>query len=118
MTSMNSFENKSFLSSIRGGDFAHPGEEEAIDLVLSYIKPKLHETVLDAGCGLGATADTIGKKTGAIVVGVDLDADAMAYANGPLSGRAIHPWRHRAARRSGAAEGGSHLRLQLAIRLP
>lgn len=81
MTSMNSFENKSFLSSIRGGDFAHPGEEEAIDLVLSYIKPKLHETVLDAGCGLGATADTIGKKTGAIVVGVDLDADAMAYAN-------------------------------------
>jgi SAM-dependent methyltransferase len=37
--------------------------------------------VLDAGCGLGATADVIGKRTGAIVVGVDLDADAMAYAN-------------------------------------
>jgi cyclopropane fatty-acyl-phospholipid synthase-like methyltransferase len=78
---MNSFENKSFLASIRGDDFAHPGEEEAIDLVLSYVKPEPHETVLDAGCGLGATADTIGKRTGAIVLGVDLDADAMAHAN-------------------------------------
>lgn len=81
MTPMNSFENKEFLARIRGGDFAHPGEEDAIDLVLSHLKPEPRETVLDAGCGLGATADAIGKKTGAVVVGVDLDAESMRYAN-------------------------------------
>ena len=81
MSTMNSFENKSFLARIREGDFAHPGEEEAIDLVLSHVKPEPREMVLDAGCGLGATADVIGKKTGAVVVGVDLDADATHYAN-------------------------------------
>lgn len=79
---MNTFENKAFLARVRGGDFAHPGEEEAIDLVLSYVKPEPRETVLDAGCGLGATADAIGKKTGAVVVGVDLDEESMRYANG------------------------------------
>ena len=78
---MNSFENKSFLARIRGGNYAHPGEEEAIDLVLSHVRPEPRETVLDAGCGLGATANAIGKKTGAVVVGVDLDAEAMSYAN-------------------------------------
>lgn len=81
MTAMNTFENKTFLARIRGGDFAHPGEEEAIDLVLSHLKPEPRETVLDAGCGLGATADAIGKKTGAVVVGVDLDSESMRYAN-------------------------------------
>jgi len=81
MSTMNSFENKTYLASIRGGDFAHPGEEEAIDLVLSYLRPEPRETVLDAGCGLGATADAIGKKTGAVVVGVDLDAESIGYAN-------------------------------------
>ncbi|MEM7397434.1 MAG: methyltransferase domain-containing protein [Pseudomonadota bacterium] len=81
MGTMNSFENKSFLAQIRGSDFAHPGEEGAIDLVLSHVRPEPHQTVLDAGCGLGATADAIGQKTGAVVVGVDLDADAMSYAN-------------------------------------
>lgn len=78
---MNTFENKAFLAHVRGGDFAHPGEEEAINLVLSHVKPEPRETVLDAGCGLGGTADAIGKKTGAVVVGVDLDAESMRYAN-------------------------------------
>ena len=81
MTGMNSFDNKSFLARIRGGDFAHPGEEDAIDLVLSHVGPAPGETVLDAGCGLGATADAIGRKAGASVVGVDLDADTVGYAN-------------------------------------
>jgi cyclopropane fatty-acyl-phospholipid synthase-like methyltransferase len=81
MTGMNSFDNKTFLARIRGGDFAHPGEEDAIDLVLSHVSPAPGETVLDAGCGLGATADAIGTKTGAVVVGVDLDADSVRYAS-------------------------------------
>ncbi|MEM7191354.1 MAG: methyltransferase domain-containing protein [Pseudomonadota bacterium] len=78
---MNSFANKEFLALIRGGDFAHPGEEEAIDLVLSHLNLSANETVLDAGCGRGGTADAIGKKTGAVVIGVDLDAESMAFAN-------------------------------------
>ena len=91
MTSMNSFENKAFLARVRGGDFAHPGEEEAIDLVLSHVKPEARETVLDAACGLGATADAIGKKTGAVVVGVDLDAESMRYTNAAYQGSQFIP---------------------------
>lgn len=83
---MNTFANKEFLARIRGGDFAHPGEEEAIDLVLSHLSPGPGETVLDAGCGRGATADAIAKKTGADVIGVDLDAQSIGYANATYPG--------------------------------
>ena len=87
MTGMNTFDNKTFLARIRGGDFAHPGEDDAIDLVLSHVSPASGETVLDAGCGLGATADAIAKKTGADVVGVDLDAESVRYAGGRYEDR-------------------------------
>ncbi|MCC0057656.1 MAG: methyltransferase domain-containing protein [Hyphomicrobiaceae bacterium] len=83
---MNSFANKEYLARIRGGDFAHPGEEEAIDLVLSYLRPRSGETVLDAGCGRGATADAIRKKTSADVIGVDLDAQSIGYAKATYPG--------------------------------
>lgn len=83
---MNSFENKEYLARIRGGDFAHPGEEEAIDLVLSHLRPGANETVLDAGCGRGATADAIQTLTGARVAGVDLDAQSIAYAKATYPG--------------------------------
>lgn len=91
MTGMNSFDNKSFLARIRGGDFAHPGEEDAIDLVLSHVSPAPSGTVLDAGSGLGATADAIGRKTGASVVGVDLDAQSVGYANSRYPDRQFIP---------------------------
>lgn len=38
------------------------------------------ERVLDLGCGIGAVAHDVAEKAGAYVVGVDLDADAIAQA--------------------------------------
>lgn len=38
---MNSFTGKTILSFLRGGDYAHPGEEEAIQLTFSGFEKML-----------------------------------------------------------------------------
>lgn len=73
------------LAQVRKGDYAHPGDEEAIDLLLSKIANVAPHSlsnakVLDAGCGLGGTANYIQNKLAADVVGIDIDSAAIAYA--------------------------------------
>ena len=53
---MNSFQGKQALALIRGGDYAHAGEEEAIELTLSSVEKNSATQILDAGCGRGGTA--------------------------------------------------------------
>ena len=48
---MNSPKGKELLAMIRRGDYAHPGEEEAINLVFKHRKPEAGCRILDAGCG-------------------------------------------------------------------
>lgn len=73
------------LSEVRGGDFAHAGDKDSIDHVLTFISEIkgaewLHnKTVLDAGCGFGGTADYIQKKTNSKVYGVDIDVEAIRH---------------------------------------
>lgn len=50
-------QNKKFLSFIRNGDYAHAGEEEAIELAMSGIEKNPQRNILDVGCGLGGTAN-------------------------------------------------------------
>ena len=78
--SLNSFEGKRLLSMVRSGDFAHPGEQEAIDLILSS-KDLRDSYVLDAGCGRGGTADHLKRAGSSHVVGVDLDTESIEYAS-------------------------------------
>jgi SAM-dependent methyltransferase len=72
------------LSQLRGGDYAHPGDEEAIDLVLAKvlsIDPNMAEKkTLDVGCGFGGTAQYFKNKGFKHVEGIDIDAAAIAYA--------------------------------------
>jgi cyclopropane fatty-acyl-phospholipid synthase-like methyltransferase len=72
------------LARLRAGDYAHPGETEAIDIFLTHLKthafrPLLH--VLDVGCGRGGTAHYL-KSTlpAARVYGIDRDEKAIAHA--------------------------------------
>ncbi len=50
---MNSASGKAILSLVREGDYAHPGEEQAIDLVFRTFLKKSDCQVLDLGCGRG-----------------------------------------------------------------
>ena len=44
---------KRLLALVREGDYAHPGEAEAIRLLLAGVRPDEHRRILDAGCGGG-----------------------------------------------------------------
>jgi len=76
------------LAQVRHGDFAHPGDTQAIDLVLEKVQKLLHHPdenlgqiqALDLGCGLGGTAAYIQQKTTWKIAGLDQDPAAIQYA--------------------------------------
>lgn len=77
---LNSPQGKQILATIRQGDYAHPGEEEAIAISLSGLSPNPLQRVLDVGCGRGGTADWIQRQGWSNVAGIDRDAEAISYA--------------------------------------
>lgn len=77
---MNSPEGKSILALVRGGAFAHAGEAEAIELALAGISKDADRAVLDAGCGLGGTADYVRQHGWGKVTGFDIDAASVELA--------------------------------------
>lgn len=74
------FEGKQLLAFLRGDDYAHPGEEEAIVQVFSHLPKNKERTILDVGCGLGKTAQFIQSQGWGKVAGADVDAPAIEYA--------------------------------------
>jgi SAM-dependent methyltransferase len=77
---MNSIMGKQILALARGGDYAHPGEEEAIELVMAPVAKRPDQVVLDVGCGCGGTAHYLGDHGWGAVTGVDIDAENIASA--------------------------------------
>jgi ubiquinone/menaquinone biosynthesis C-methylase UbiE len=77
---MNSAPGKEILALIREGNYAHPGEEEAIDLTFGSLPGSPHRQVLDIGCGRGGTADYVQRHGWGTVTGVDIDAETLAAA--------------------------------------
>ena len=78
------------LAELRGGDFTHAGDKEAIDMVISKIKhgfPELLEgNCLDVGCGFGGTADYFVKQGFKNVWGIDIDKSVVDYAKSKYKG--------------------------------
>jgi len=72
------------LSDLRGGDYAHAGDVEAIDLVLDKIlkiNPKVKSgNVLDVGCGFGGTLEYLRNQGFTNLYGVDINAESINYA--------------------------------------
>lgn len=72
------------LSELRGGDFAHAGDIEAIDMVVAKLKQNFPETLkgncLDVGCGFGGTADYLTKQGFEKIWGIDIDKASITYA--------------------------------------
>jgi len=77
---MNSFIGKKILSIIRDGNFAHPGEEKAVELTFRNVPKDNNRLMLDVGCGRGGTAHYLHTHGWGNVVGVDIDSDSIQYA--------------------------------------
>jgi len=77
---MNSFEGKRILALIRDGDYAHAGEEEAIERAFGSIPKNPDRWMLDAGCGRGGSAEYLRRHGWGQVEGIDRDADSIEYA--------------------------------------
>ena len=77
------------LCHIRGGDYVHPGDADAIDLVVNQaleIDPLLKsKPMLDVGCGFGGTVHYIAQKGFSKTCGLDFDQAAIAYAQATYS---------------------------------
>ena len=81
--------SKQILALLREGDFAHPGEIEAIDLVMRPLPKNATQKILDVGCGLGGTANYL--RQWGDVSAIDMNADMIAYVQKNHSlVRAIH----------------------------
>lgn len=70
---------KLLLAYLRSGDYAHAGEEEAIEIAMKSI-PKRAQQILDVGCGLGGTAHYLETHGWGKVLGIDVDPGMIAYA--------------------------------------
>ncbi len=82
---MNSFKGKQVLALVRDGDYAHAGEEEAIELAMAPIARDPGRDLLDAGCGLGGTAAYLQRHGWGRVTAFDIEPRAIEGA------RRTHP---------------------------
>jgi SAM-dependent methyltransferase len=77
---LNSPEGKAILALVREGDYAHPGEEDAIACAAETLSGVSIQRAIDVGCGRGGTAHWFHRHGSAKVVGVDIDAASVEYA--------------------------------------
>lgn len=77
---MNSFEGKRILALIRDGDYAHAGEEEAIERALRSIPKSPRNWIFDVGCGRGGSAEYLRRHGWGNLVGIDRDNESIEYA--------------------------------------
>lgn len=78
---MNSFDGKRLLALVRGGDYAHAGEEEAIEQAFRDVPKRGDLSILDVGCGRGGTADFLRRSGwGGTIAGIDRERDSIEYA--------------------------------------
>ncbi|MDD2769909.1 MAG: methyltransferase domain-containing protein [Methylococcus sp.] len=78
---MNSPAGKAILARARNGDYAHPGEEEAILAAVEGLPRGSIRRLLDVGCGRGGTADWFRRQGWGEVTGIDIDALSIRYAS-------------------------------------
>ena len=87
---MISYTGKQLLALIRGSDYAHAGEEEAIELTFRPVPRRASQLLLDVGCGLGGTAKYVQDRGWGTVVGLDVEPDSIARARRVYPGIEFH----------------------------
>ena len=79
-TAMNNATGKRLLALVRDADYAHPGEEDANELLFAGVRPDPRRRVLDAGCGGAGTAAWVQAQGLGVVTGVEIDATTAQLA--------------------------------------
>jgi ubiquinone/menaquinone biosynthesis C-methylase UbiE len=87
---MNSYTGKQLLAIVRDSDYAHAGEEEAIELALRPVPRPPDQLLLDVGCGRGGTAKYVQDHGWGTVVGIDVEPDSIARARRVYPDIAFH----------------------------
>jgi ubiquinone/menaquinone biosynthesis C-methylase UbiE len=87
---MNSYTGKQLLALIRDSDYAHAGEEEAIELALRPVPRRPDQLLLDVSCGRGGTAKYVQDHGWGTVVGLDVEPDSIARARQVYPGIEFH----------------------------
>ncbi len=87
---LNSPQGKAILALARDGDYAHPGEAEAIRLAAARINRAEVRRLLDVGCGRGGSAAWFDRAGWGEVIGVDIDAESIDSASRRYPGLAFH----------------------------
>jgi len=87
---MNSFMGMRVLALVREGDYAHAGEEEAIELAMRPIAKRADQVVLDAGCGRGGTASYLRENGWGTIVGFDIEPASIETARKTYPGVEFH----------------------------
>jgi SAM-dependent methyltransferase len=77
---MNSFIGKQLLALVRQGNYAHAGEEEAIDMAMAGLDRNADRQLLDAGCGRGGTAHYLQAHGWGQVTGIDIEPQSVEGA--------------------------------------
>ena len=77
---MDNATGKRVLALVRDADYAHPGEEEANELLFAGVRPDPRRGVLDAGCGGAGTAAWVQARALGAVTGIELDAATAGLA--------------------------------------
>jgi SAM-dependent methyltransferase len=77
---MTNATGKRVLALIRDGDYAHPGEESANELLFAGVRPDPSRRVLDAGCGGGGAAAWVQERRLGAVTGMEIDAATARLA--------------------------------------
>lgn len=80
--SMNSYEGMHILALVRDGDYAHAGEEEAIEMAMRHVAKSPDNLIVDAGCGRGGTADYLQSNGWGTVIGFDVETSSIESARG------------------------------------
>ncbi|MCF6777291.1 class I SAM-dependent methyltransferase [Thiotrichales bacterium 19X7-9] len=81
MKSLRKYIGKQLVSFLRQDNYAHAGESEAIELVMSFYKSRKFDHILDVGCGLGGTSNYIKSKGHCNnISGFDIEDEAISYA--------------------------------------
>lgn len=80
MLSLREIEGKRLVSFLREGDFAHAGEQEAIDFVMSKFEKKRDQQILDVGCGLGGTAHYLQEQQWGEISAFDIEEESIKHA--------------------------------------
>ena len=80
---MQSGAHAEFCRQVYGDNFGQHGmaDRDQLDRLIKRLSIKQGDTVLDMGCGYGLISKYIAEKTGAMVIGIDLSASAITFAN-------------------------------------